>query len=188
MPGILCEHCVGYCCRYIALPIDTPEQRSDFDDIRWYLLHQGVSVFVEDGEWYINVETTCRHLQPDNRCGIYTARPKICRDYTTDNFDYHSGDYGWEHHFTRPEHLDEYVRLHFVDPRRKRRGAKGAGRRPRGGAKGGPHAAGPRRPHLKAHLSPKLHRSRRGFDYAASTTDSRGVPLPLFPWTGSARG
>ncbi len=172
MPGILCEHCVGYCCRYIALPIDTPTERSDFDDIRWYLLHQGVSVFIEDGEWYINIETTCRHLQPDHRCGIYATRPKICRDYTTENCDYHSGDYGWEHHFSRPEHLDEYVRLHFVPKRGKRRGAKGG----RGHGK-------PGRPHLKAHLAPKLHRSRKGHDYAASTTDSRGVPLPVFPFT-----
>ncbi|RMF80705.1 MAG: YkgJ family cysteine cluster protein, partial [Planctomycetota bacterium] len=38
MPGILCEHCTGFCCRYIALPIEEPETRQDYDDIRWYLL------------------------------------------------------------------------------------------------------------------------------------------------------
>lgn len=122
MGGILCEHCTALCCRYIALPIDAPETRKDFDDIRWYLLHEGVHVFVEDGDWYITMQTNCRHLQPDYRCGIYQTRPQICRDYTTENCDYHSGDYGWEQHFSAPDHLDEYLRLHPPkEPRRKRR-------------------------------------------------------------------
>ncbi len=114
MPGILCEHCTGVCCRYIALPIDTPDSRAEFDDIRWYLLHEHISVFVEDDDWFINIATACRHLEADNRCAIYHTRPRICRAYTTKSCDYHSGDYGWEEHFTCPEHLDEYVRRHGV--------------------------------------------------------------------------
>jgi len=110
MSANLCEHCTGMCCRYVALPIEEPESREDFDDIRWYIMHEGVSVFVEDGQWYIYFLADCRHLQPDYRCGIYQSRPRICRNYTTDNCDYHSGEYGWEQHFTCPEHLDEYLR------------------------------------------------------------------------------
>ena len=113
MAGVLCEHCTGVCCSYVALPIEEPETRSDFDDIRWYLLHQNVSVFVEDGEWYINMATRCRYLLPDGRCGTYATRPRICRQYSEENCDYHSGDYGWELHFTCPEHLDDYVSEHF---------------------------------------------------------------------------
>jgi uncharacterized protein len=112
MPGILCEHCTAACCRYIALPIETPTERADFDDVRWYLLHENISVFVEKGDWYISIVTSCRHVQADGRCGIYARRPRICRKYTTENCDYHSGDYGWEAHFTCPEHLDEYLRAH----------------------------------------------------------------------------
>ena len=52
----LCDKCTGLCCRYMALPIETPEDREDYDDIRWYLCHEDVAVFVEDGEWYINVK------------------------------------------------------------------------------------------------------------------------------------
>lgn len=110
MPGILCEHCTAACCRYVALPIETPTTRADYDDIRWYLLHERISIFVEDGDWYINFVADCRHLQPDQHCNIYNTRPRICRQYTTENCDYHSGDYGWEQHFTCPEHLDEYLR------------------------------------------------------------------------------
>lgn len=112
MPGILCEHCTAACCRYIALPIETPTERSDFDDIRWYLVHENISVFVEDGDWYISMLTSCRHVDAAGRCTIYARRPRICRKYTTENCDYHSGDYGWEAHFTCPEHLDEYLRAH----------------------------------------------------------------------------
>jgi hypothetical protein len=154
MPGILCEHCTGLCCRYIALPIDRPQSAADFDDIRWYLLHENISVFVEDGDWYLYVQAVCRHLQPDYRCGIYATRPQICRDYGTDNCDYHSGDYGWEHHFTCPEHLDEYLADH--PPRRPRRRRGGRPVRSRLGI-----------------------RRRKRPDYAAATADLRGVPLPV---------
>lgn len=169
MPGVLCEHCNGYCCRYIALPIDKPKDRADFDDIRWYLLHQGVNVFIEDGDWYIGIETTCRHLLQDHRCGIYEKRPQVCRDYSTDNCDYHSGDYGWEQHFTRPEHLDEYARTMHAAKRRARGRTRGK-------------TATPHKPtgRLKVRLTHKRPRpSARGVDYAAASTDSRGIPLPL---------
>ena len=79
---ILCHNCTGLCCRYMALPIETPEDREDFDDIRWYLVHKGVSVFVEDGDWYLNIENRCKYLSAkDHRCKIYAKRPQICRDF-----------------------------------------------------------------------------------------------------------
>lgn len=168
MPSTLCEHCTGYCCRYIALPIETPEDKSDFDDVRWYLLHEGVTVFVEDGEWFICVSTTCRHLQPDYRCGIYETRPQICRDYSTDNCDYHSGDYGWEQHFTCPEHLDEYAARQLQNGGAKRADRKNAA------------ASKRRRPRLKA----RAGGARQRFDYSAATVDTRGVALPVL---GTAR-
>lgn len=105
----LCGKCAGLCCRYLALPIETPESRADFDDIRWYLAHEGISVFVEDGEWYINVANRCKYLGPDNLCQIYENRPRICRGYTENNCDYHSGDYGYDVHLTSIEELDEYL-------------------------------------------------------------------------------
>ncbi len=113
MDDSLCIKCAGLCCRYIALPIETPEDRSDFDDIRWYLAHEGISVFVEDDDWYINIANRCRFLDRDNRCGIYETRPKICRRYTEDSCDFHSGDYGYELHFTSIEEVDEYILQKF---------------------------------------------------------------------------
>ncbi|MFQ5805085.1 MAG: YkgJ family cysteine cluster protein [Phycisphaerae bacterium] len=163
MPGNLCEHCTGVCCRYFALPIDTPEDRQDFDDIRWYLLHDGVSVFVEEGEWYLYVESDCCHLRPDFRCALYATRPRICREYTTENCDYHSGEYDWEQHFTCPEHLDDYARGVFANRRRRRRAVKRSAGRPRLKAR------------LHSHRPAKPKPSRA----TNATSDIRGTPLPV---------
>ncbi len=46
---VLCEYCTAKCCRYFALPIDRPKKRKDFEFIRWYLVHDRASMFVEDG-------------------------------------------------------------------------------------------------------------------------------------------
>jgi len=109
LADILCQKCAGLCCRYIALPIETPESKADYDDIRWYLAHEGISVFVEDEDWFINIANRCKYLNKDNLCDIYEHRPKICRGYKEANCDYHSGDYGYELHFTCTEELDEYL-------------------------------------------------------------------------------
>ncbi len=109
MSQCLCDRCSALCCRYFSLGIDTPETPEDFDNLRWYLSHEAVHIFVEDGDWYLSVQTPCKHLQADNRCGIYEDRPKICRQYSTDNCDYHVGSYDYEHYFTTPQQLEAYA-------------------------------------------------------------------------------
>jgi len=164
MAGILCEHCTAVCCRYIALPIDTPETDVDFEGVRWFLIHEHVSVFVEDGAWYIAFETMCRHLQADHRCGIYATRPRVCRAYSTDDCDYHSGDYGWELHLTSAEHLDLYLR-------HRRQRARATSSR-----------AATQRTRLKVR-SRRRPAGERLVDHAAPT-DRRGVALPVLPFRG----
>ena len=102
----LCDYCTAKCCRYFALPIDNPEDRRDWDFIRWYLLHDRASVFFEDDNWYLLVHTTCKHLQDDNRCGIYETRPQICREYTTDVCEYEE-DWTYERFLETPEQVWE---------------------------------------------------------------------------------
>jgi Fe-S-cluster containining protein len=108
----LCEYCTAKCCRYFALPIETPRRRKDFDYLRWYLLHDRATVFVDEGTWYLLVHTDCQHLQPDNRCGIYETRPQICRDYTTDKCEYED-DWVYDQYFELPEQLTEYEEAVF---------------------------------------------------------------------------
>jgi len=113
-PGeILCDHCTAKCCRYFALPIETPTTRRDFDFIRWYLLHDRASVFAEKEDWFLLVHTTCQHLQSDNRCGIYESRPEICREYTTDECEY-DDRWTYDKYFETPEQISEYVEAIFV--------------------------------------------------------------------------
>jgi Fe-S-cluster containining protein len=109
MGSLLCEQCTGVCCRYIALPIEEPTERRDYDDIRWYVMHEGISVFVEDGDWYIQIAARCKNLQPDNRCGIYEERPAICREYEAGDCDYAGGDYHYEMQFFTSEQIEEYA-------------------------------------------------------------------------------
>ena len=116
-PGAcLCDHCVGKCCRYFSLPIDTPTTWDDFDAIRWYLAHDKSVVYVDKGTWHLLVLTDCQYLQPDYRCGIYSERPKVCREYSTDECEF---DENWifEKVFERPEQIWEYAEA--VLPRRR---------------------------------------------------------------------
>jgi Fe-S-cluster containining protein len=104
----LCDYCTAKCCQYFALPIDEPAGRKDFDFMRWYLLHDRASIFVDDDVWYLLVHTTCKHLQTDHRCGIYETRPLICREYTTDGCEFED-DWCYEKYFETPEQIDEYA-------------------------------------------------------------------------------
>ena len=110
----LCEKCPGLCYIYFALPIDTPETKQDYDDIRWYLCHKDITVFVEEGDWYLNINNKCRHLTKNGRrCEIYPKRPKICRGYSMKDCDYTEGEYDYELHFTNDKQMEEYIKIKF---------------------------------------------------------------------------
>lgn len=113
---VLCQFCTAKCCRYFALPIEKPTTLEAFGYIRWYLLHERASIFIDEGTWFLLVHTVCRHLQPDNRCGIYHTRPLICREYSTDNCEYED-DHTYEGYFELAEQLEEYVdALYHAEP------------------------------------------------------------------------
>lgn len=122
MGSILCEHCAAACCRYLALPLDKPRTIRDYDDIRWYLMHEGISAFVEDGDWFIQIQTRCRNLGADNRCNVYETRPRICREYEPGSCDYSGSDYGYDYFFSHPRQIEEHYerktgrKLPEVDP------------------------------------------------------------------------
>ena len=121
-----CDKCTGLCCRYFALPLDTPEDKNDYDDIRWFLCHKGISVFVEDGDWYVRVQNKCKHLsEKDHRCKIYNKRPRICRQYRHRSCDYVEGVYDYKLHFTSDKQMEEYIKAKFFgDVKRKQKPKK----------------------------------------------------------------
>lgn len=115
---VLCQYCSAKCCRYFALPIDKPESRDEFENIRWFMLHGRVGLFVDDNVWYLMVFADCRHLRPDNMCGIYETRPTICRSYSTDNCEY-DDDGIYDQYFETPEQMWEF--MHAMLPAEKPR-------------------------------------------------------------------
>jgi Fe-S-cluster containining protein len=77
-----CKHCGAKCCKYVAIEIDAPDNTKDFHDIRWYLCHKDVWVFIDhDDAWYVQFNAQCEFLQKDSTCGIYDTRPKICENH-----------------------------------------------------------------------------------------------------------
>ncbi|MGE3818874.1 MAG: YkgJ family cysteine cluster protein, partial [Isosphaeraceae bacterium] len=101
--------------------IETPATWDDFDAIRWYLAHGQTVVYVDKKVWHLLVLTKCQYLRPDQKCGIYLNRPKICREYTTDECEY-DDDWLFDKVFEAPEQLWEYAEA-LLPPRRPKRGA-----------------------------------------------------------------
>jgi len=123
----LCDYCTAKCCRYFALAIETPKTRDDFDNLRWYLMHGGCAIFVEDGAWYLLVYGDCKYLRSDYRCGIYPERPKICRKYSTDCCEY-DDEACYDKFFEVPEQIWEYAEA-VLPPAQRPRRRDGRGRR-----------------------------------------------------------
>jgi len=108
--------------------LDPPTTAGAFDDIRWYLMHRDVTVFVDDGQWFLQVDRPCKHILPDNRCGAYENRPRVCRKYKTQDCDYHQGDYGYDQYFTTAEALEEYASKYLRKKYREKSNGKDTGR------------------------------------------------------------
>jgi uncharacterized protein len=109
-----CENCGGLCCKYVAIEIDTPETIKDFEDIKWYVVHKNVNVYVdEDDVWHIEFLTPCEFLGEKGECKIYSKRPKICREYSHEECLFHN-DYQEKYHFKTIQDIEKYVREVFL--------------------------------------------------------------------------
>ena len=119
-PGeILCSYCTAKCCKYFALPIETPTDWEDFDHIRWYLIHGGCAIFVDEDTWFLMVYGDCEHLDENNMCGIYEDRPQICGEYSDKNCEYEN-DGSYDRYFESAEQIWEYAEA-VLPPRKWKR-------------------------------------------------------------------
>lgn len=81
----LCNNCT-LCCEHVAMQLDNPEEKEDFENIMWYLMHDNIIVFMDhDNDWYIEFRTRCKALDDDGLCTIHAKRPKICIEYTQES-------------------------------------------------------------------------------------------------------
>jgi len=136
------EACQAMCCRYVTTKIDAPRTKTDWDEIYWFLCHEHVEVFIEARKWYLLFDTPCRGLDTRSRCVIYSTRPYVCREHSSENCEY----WGEEDHdkvtLRSPEDLKKYMkrrglrlRMAWDDPDKTAAGGEAAPRPPlrRGG-------------------------------------------------------
>ena len=83
-------------------------------------MHEGIVVWADEGDWYLEVRTVCKHLEPDGRCGIYETRPQICRDYGSDEpCEYFTDHLKYDLYFDSDEKFGEWA-----DEQRKKKKRK----------------------------------------------------------------
>ena len=108
-----CKKCDAKCCRYFALQIDTPKHKDDFENIRWYLAHKRVMIYIDKRKWYLEVGNECRYHTKENGCRIYKKRPAICREHNPETCEFIAGDFKHEKSFTTIDEFDDYLGKRF---------------------------------------------------------------------------
>ena len=107
----LCQECGAKCCKYFCFQIDEPDDYAEFEDVRWYLAHENVSVHIdEDGDWYISLVNRCRNLDDQEHCTDYDNRPLICRRYDPEECDRTDGNYAYREEFHTADEFEAYMR------------------------------------------------------------------------------
>ncbi len=125
-----CDRCEARCCRYFALEIDRPVTPEDHEKVRWYLVHEGTSVWVDEGRWFLEMRNACRHLGADSACRIYENRPRICREYgappSPDRCEFFEEDLAFDLRFDDAEAFDAWSREVLRMRERRLRGRREA--------------------------------------------------------------
>jgi Fe-S-cluster containining protein len=78
---ICTQDCGARCCRYITVEVPAPLARADWDEMRWWLAHEGTFVSKDDQGWLLHMATRCKNLRADNACGIYPHHMGTCKEY-----------------------------------------------------------------------------------------------------------
>jgi len=109
-----CGHCLSICCGYITQKIPTPRARGDFEHLLWQVSHRGIEVYKDEDGWFLLIQSPCEHLVENGACGIYEARPPICRDYTNDFCEHDEpAEQHFAVHFRNYEALLQYCQKRF---------------------------------------------------------------------------
>lgn len=113
-----CKSCEAKCCRYFAMEIDTPRSKHDFENLRWYLAHKKIKIYVEKRKWFLEILNECKYLE-GHKCSIYDKRPLICREHSTYTCEHVLEDMGHELLFSSMEELDIYIEKRFSRKKKK---------------------------------------------------------------------
>jgi len=102
-----CEQC-GKCCRYVFIDLDEPEEKVDWEEMRWFLTHKKVKIYKDEDGWGVEFITDCKYLI-NNKCSIYEKRPDVCRDHIPGECDNEEGTFDYELIFDNVEDFDKWL-------------------------------------------------------------------------------
>ncbi len=120
---ITCKECDGKCCKYIAIEVDEPEDREDFDQMIWQLCHEGISIYIDnDNDWIVEVKTNCKYLDENNSCKIHEKvldpnnenpikEPDFCKKHSMENCEMNGEGLPHKLLFSKPEDIIKYMEL-----------------------------------------------------------------------------
>lgn len=114
-----CHKCKAECCNSVTVEINTPKTKKEFDEIKWFILHKNVQVYIDfDKNWNVEFITPCTSLDKDHRCTTYDTRPAICRLYPKKDESCIFGENACKKLFKTIEDVDVYF-----EAKQKRRAA-----------------------------------------------------------------
>lgn len=121
-----CGKCTALCCNYYALEIDAPDEPEDFENLRWYIIHEDSELFIDGDDWYLQINRKCQWLD-GNRCGNYENRPTICAEYSNEECDYDGIEA--DETFRTIEELEAYRDEWVADYEKRQKKRKAAARK-----------------------------------------------------------
>ncbi|MBT4870655.1 MAG: hypothetical protein HON47_03720 [Candidatus Diapherotrites archaeon] len=105
----ICFDCDALCCREVAVSIDTPRTKEDFDEIKWLVCHKNTNVYKDhENDWLVEFASDCEHLDKNWRCKIYEKRPFVCREHSNKDCIKNSNNYH-QKIFRTIEDVDKYL-------------------------------------------------------------------------------
>ena len=109
-----CDQCNGVCCRYVSTEIDDPDDQLEYENIRWFLLHDNVSVYIDhDDDWIVEFQAKCSKLGEDSKCTYYDKRPQICRDHDIEDCDKFGEGEPHKVRFETVEEFEDYMKKNY---------------------------------------------------------------------------
>ena len=82
------QKCKGLCCTGLSIPVDKPKNKKEVDELRFYIVHKNIKIYIRSNRWYVLVDEKCENLGRNNLCKEYETRPMICRDHSHDECEY----------------------------------------------------------------------------------------------------
>lgn len=107
-----CKDCTAECCKHIAVPIDPPETWEDYQRIKSYIVHEGVSCYLDvEDDWVVEFLTKCGQLN-GNKCMAWGTKeyPSICGEYEMDTCVMNEEGEYWKILFKKPEDVDAHCK------------------------------------------------------------------------------